>query len=289
MSIRRLFPAFPASLVFLFLPLLMTAQSIGAQSAPSPAESAPALDDVLAALPAGDRAALLKDGELLKFHPEGVRPELLPETALTAAVARRIVEGELTIGIEGLFFTPAEELPASWALMDRDARELVLYNILRSVSTLQGLEYYSASRGEMRLLFEESWVIADPRSRGALPDPVVDRVPPEDVIFIHQKDKSFGSNESRMTFRAVPGAIWADIANLTPMRYMGIFRVADPENMQIHLISVPVREGLLVYGTMSARTRDVKAFADRARSSFTNRVIALTQWYRTRIGEEFGG
>jgi hypothetical protein len=59
--------------------------------------------------------------------------------------------------------------------------------------------------------------------------------------------------------------------------------------MQIHLIVVPVEEGLLLYGTMSAKTLNVKAFHDRARNSFTNRVIALTGWYGTRLDEEFTG
>ena len=59
--------------------------------------------------------------------------------------------------------------------------------------------------------------------------------------------------------------------------------------MQIHLIVVPVEEGLLMYGTISAKTLNVKAFLDRARDSFTNRVIALTGWYRARLDEEFSG
>jgi hypothetical protein len=254
-----------------------------------PSAGALSMDDALPSLSDSDRTALISEGELLRFHPDGVSPGLLPNTELTADVVRRIVAGDLNIGIEGLFFTPKDRLPSAYSSMDSDERKLALYNILLSVSTLEGLEYYSASRGEMRLLFEESWVIANPDDKEPLPDKLAISVPAQESIFIHQKDKSFGSNESVMTFRAASDVFAADIINLTPMRYKGIIKVVDPENMQVHLIVVPVEEGLLLYGTMSAKTRNVKAFLDRARNSFTNRVVALTGWYKDRLVDEFGG
>jgi len=271
----------------LFVPMLV---SFAFAALPLAAQSAKTsrLDDILPAIGAENRSTLLDEGVLLRFHPDGVTPSLLPENDLTAGIIRRVVTADLNIGIEGLFFTPQEELPPAYGTMDTAQRHLELYNILRSVSTLEGLEYFSASRGEMRLLFEESWAIPDPDSADVvLPDPLVTAVPEEDTIFLHQKDKSFANNESVMRFTARPEVIAASIVNLTPMRYKGLIRVVDPENMQIHLVVVPLDEGLLMYGTMSARTRDVKAFMDRARNSFTNRVIALTWWYRDRLIEEF--
>ena len=139
----------------------------------------------------------------------------------------------------------------------------------------------------MRLLFEESWMINGEDGKDALPDPLVSAVPAEDYFYVHQKDKSFGNNTQLMYFRSAGPVIAADIVNRTPMRYKGLIRVVDPGDMQIHLIVVPVEEGILIYGTMSAKTRDVKAFLDRARNSFTNRVVALAGWYARRLAEEF--
>ncbi len=250
----------------------------------------PSLNNVLPSISPADRSVLMNDGELLRFHGDGVSPGLLPNNSLTAGIARKMIAGDLNIGIEGLFFTPFDELPKKYREMTPDNRKLTLYNILRSVSTLQGLEYYSASREEMRLLFEESWTIADlKKPKEALPDSIVSTIPAEDTILIHQKDKSFSKNQSSMTFHAGPNAFAAEIINLTPMRYKGLIRIADPGNMQIHLMVIPVEEGLLMYGTMSAKTLSVKAFLERAEDSFTNRVIALTGWYRTRLDEEFDG
>lgn len=279
MNYRKLIKNNTLFLFFIFAALPGFSQSPG---------TLPSINDILPAISSSDSSTLINDGELLRFHGDGVSPGLLPDTSLTAGIARQMVTADLNIGIEGLFFTPVEDLPDKYRKLTPDERRLTLYNILRSVSTLQGLEYYSASRGEMRLLFEESWAIADvKKTKEPLADPLVSTIPNEDTILIHQKDKSFNNNESSMTFRVGSNSFAADIINLTPMRYKGFIRIADPEDMQIHLIVVPVEEGLLMYGTMSAKTLNVKAFLDRAQNSFTNRVIALTGWYKTRLDEEF--
>jgi len=172
--------------------------------------------------------------------------------------------------------------------MPKNERNIKLYNILRSVSTLQGLEYYSASRKKMRTLFEESWAVSDPSdSKTKISDPVVNAIPAMDTIYIYQKDKTFGKNFSRMEFRAGKKTFSSTIINITPMRYKGFIKVMDKENLQINFIIIPTAEGLLVYGAMGAETLNIKAFLDKAEDSFKNRVIALSSWYEKRMQEEF--
>ncbi|RLW68387.1 MAG: hypothetical protein B6D68_03760, partial [spirochete symbiont of Stewartia floridana] len=130
------------------------------------------LQEVLPSLSPQDKTDLLNGSEILRFHDGTVSPGLLPLSSLGTAVAREILSGGLNIGIEGLFFTPLDRLPDTYSsLLDED-RNIKLYNMLRSVSTLTGLHYYSASRKKMRLLFEESWVIPNGSSpKEILPDP----------------------------------------------------------------------------------------------------------------------
>ena len=254
--------------------------------APHPEEVT--LDEALMFLSPARRESLVKIRELRLFHPTQMDTQLLPSTPLPASARKQIAEVGLNIGIEVLYFMPNSRLPSAYHDVSINERQLILYNILRSISTLQGLTYYSASRDEIRLLFEESWAIASPKKfRKALPDPIVDDIIPLDTILIHQKDKSFGNNQSEVTYRAVGRDMSIAIENLTPMRYKGLIRIVNPGNMQIRIIVVPVQEGLLIYGAMAAKTLNVKSFLKRAESSFTNRTIALTRWYLNRINEEF--
>ena len=207
----------------------------------------PSLTQVLAGVPAASRDELVADGSLIRFQHGGFSAELMPDVGLGRLADGKLQSKTLTLGLEGLFFMSVADLPDDWAIVPAREKALILYNILCSVNTLTGLEYYSASRKKMRLLFEESWVIADPdRPREALPDPLLEALPDpvfiNKTVFIHQKDKSFASNESRLTNRAREDAFSTSIINLTPLRYWGIFRVVQPESMQTHLVVVPVRE-----------------------------------------------
>jgi len=257
-------------------------------ASPHPENTQATLDEALIFLSPDERRSLIEIGELLQFHPSQMDTQLLPDTPLSASIGKQMGEADLNIGIEMLRFMCNSWFPSAYRNAPINERQLTLYNILRSISTLQGLTYYSASRDEFRTLFEESWAIASLRkSREALPDPIVDDIIPLDTILIHQKDKSFGNNQSKVTYRVVGRDMSIAIENLTPMRYKGLVRVVNPGNMQIRIIVIPVQEGLLVYGAMAAETLNVKSFLKRAQSSFTNRIIAITQWYLSRINEEF--
>ena len=263
-------------------------------SGPLYAESDPPLmQQILSGVPEADREVLVNDGELIRFQHGGFSATLMPNIGLGRLVAASLQNQKFSLGLEGLFFMPVSDLPNTWTSVPERERTLILYNILRSVSTLTGLEYYSASRKKMRLLFEESWVIANPKIPGEpLADPVLEALPEgpvfiNDTMFIHQKDKSFASNESRMLSRARKDALSTTIINLTPLRYWGVFRIVQPEAMQTHLLAVPLQEGLLVYGVIAAETVDSKMFMAKAEASFTNRVKALAGWYMDRLREEF--
>lgn len=257
-------------------------------STPRSKGSLPTLDEALILLSSANRENLVELGELRQFHPTRMDAQLLPSTPLSASIERQVAEAGLNIGIEVLRFVSNSRLPSAYHSASIDERQLNLYNILRSVSTLQGLTYYSASRGETRLLFEESWAIGSlSKPKIALPDPIVEKIVPLDTILIHQRDKSFGSNRSKVAYRSVGRDMSIAIENITPMRYKGLIRVVNPGKMHIRIIIVPVQEGLLIYGNMAAKTLNVRAFLKRAESSFTNRIISLTRWYLNRITEEF--
>jgi hypothetical protein len=253
-----------------FLGMTLTA---GAQGVPS--GNFPALREVLPFLPTSDLVKLENGEELTRFAMGSFKPELPPATRLGRETAAMAVKGGLTVGTEALFlFTGYRGKPEDLLLE--------CYNILSSVSTLKGIEYWSASRKRMRILFEEAWVTDGPKSKKKLPDPLVDEIPATRSLFIHQKDSTFGSAECRMDFRFEDNEISAVIINLTPM-YYGIIKAMDPEAMQMHILIVPVEEGILFYGISAGKTLNMKIFEEKAQKSFYNRIRALYGWFTGRI------
>lgn len=235
-------------------------------------------DKITGFLDREQRETLIKDGELTQFHFNDFNPILLPETALTSRIRETAASMDLNMGIEGLFLDKDFDIEAYKA--DPEASLLKLYNIFRSVSSLEGTQYYSASRGKMRDLFVESWQIPSPDKPGEkMADPLVNKIPAEESIFIHQKDKSFSKHESKMTFVYDAPVIWTLLVNESSMYYKGFIRVMKPHHMQINLLVIPTDNGLLFYGISAADTLKIKSFREKANKSFYNRVKALYAWY----------
>lgn len=228
------------------------------------------------------KEALQNEGEVTLFHFDEFETGLLPFIPQRQEVQDLLKTQDMNMGIEGLFLN--KDFSIDEYLADPEKTALHLYNTIRSVSTLEGTQYYSASRGEMRDLFVESWIIPDLDSpKEKIPDSIVSSIPAKDSILIHQKDKSFGKNESLMEFSYESPVITAVIINKTSMFYNSLIRVIKPERMQMHLIIIPTEKGILFYGITAADTLNIKAFRKRANNSFYNRVKALYQWYSTGL------
>ena len=239
-------------------------------------------DSVTRRLSPSQAAELQNSGEVTAFHFGEFDTQLLPPIPQSSRIEEYISSQQMNMGIEGLFLY--KEFSMEDYRKDPEGYSLMLYNTLRSVSTLEGTQYYSASREEMRDLFVESWVIPDADSpKEKLPDPMVTSIPESDSFFIHQKDKSFGKNESLMEFYYESPVIASVITNKSAMYYNSLIRVIGPDKMQIHLVIIPTDKGLLLYGITAADSLNINAFRKKANKSFYNRVKALFHWYTEEI------
>ena len=244
----------------------------------------PSLDELLLHMDSGTKAVLMDKKEAVVFHDGSLVPEVLPVSGFTEPIRQEISDGGLTLGMEGLYLLSG--LPPGYRNSPSRERTLKIYNILRSVSTLRGLEYYSETSNKMKTLFEESWAIDDFESKQKISDPLVSELQPFDSISIYQKDNRFSKNQYTMSFRNEEVNLSTSIVNHTPLKVSGIIKLVDPENMQIHITIMPYQEGLAVYVMMAAAT-DTRSFRSRAQQSFANRAIALKNWFEQRLDEEF--
>jgi hypothetical protein len=172
--------------------------------------------------------------------------------------------------------------------LDSEASLLKLYNLLRSVSSMKGIEYYSASRRRKRTLFAESYAIDDPVKRQRLPDPLVDEIPPSATIYIFQEDLTFGKNVYRSDYHydVEEGALALRNENLTPMRYL-LMTMVQPAQSLTWIVLIPYEGNLLFYGLACARTASLFGLEKSKEDSFYNRLKAIYGWYTAEVGKMF--
>jgi len=224
---------------------------------------------------------LLTEGELRNSLHGDSPPQLIPDVPARKAIEARIRELELSVGTEVLSVYTNEA-----ADFDSAESRLRIYNILRSISTMQGIQYYSASRERLRTLFAESYVVDGPDGEKRLPDPVVREIPPHSRLYVLQEDLTFGKNLYAMEFRYSGDYFLMDSTNLTTMHYF-FFPMVRPENSVTLILLIPAGEQLLFYGAVGARTMRLLGLERSREDSFYNRLKAIYGWFTERVGATF--
>ena len=247
------------------------------------ADTRSGLEDAIATLVPGltetELKMLTSEGEVTNMYEAPAVPRLAPAFADVVAANLAALSPGLGVELIGLHRKPgATSFP-----QER------IFTILQSISTMTGIEYYSASRGYMRTLFYESYIIDSPDDRNRLPDPVWQVVPEHDQLYIYQRDSSFGKNILQLDYRTDGDAILLTMRNLTRMLYRGIVPAVGPEQLILHIVVMPVGDYLLFYGSSGADPIGLLGMEERARTSFHNRILALRNWYLGQLETELIG
>jgi hypothetical protein len=216
---------------------------------------------------------------------------LLPNHPAATSIKDAIAAESPDIIVEALFFWPkptGTEL-ATGTTRAQTTELLTIYNILRAAGSLQGIEYWSASRRAMRLFYETSHLIASPENDAAVPDSMLPTLPPvAETLYARQKDLSFGDNRYKIVMGSGPDHIQSHSVNLTQMRY-GILPVASPGNLSVRILVINGDDALLFYLLSSARAAMVPGMRGKLESSFGNRATAIYNWFAGKAGLAWTG
>ena len=251
--------------------------------------AAPAVNGLgLEALLSPQHVSALLAGEspvLVQFNSP--RPQLTPRHEVLQRhieATRRDLGPSVMVEILYLYRKPPQADRAAWTAEE----EVRLYNELVALSTLAGLQYFSASRGAMRTLYETSQVIDGPSTRRPIADPVFARPPAELTVYVSQRDLTFGDNIYQFNFFTEPGAMIITQQNLTALS-VGLIRAVGRNNLRSTVAILDAGEYILVYASSMARAASVPGMRERIGSSFTTRTEAIIQWFSGRADRAFAG
>ncbi|TVQ23438.1 MAG: hypothetical protein EA382_09950 [Spirochaetaceae bacterium] len=253
----------------LFVSLAVGAQPVG--MSPTDADRAARLHELIPGADAGEITGLLRDGVVRARIDTG--PRLAP--AFTEPIAERIAAIDSSIGVEMVMVRQLDP--------PRSAIDDTIESSLGSISGMEGIEYYSASRGRSRVLFHESYAIAGPNDRRRVPDPVGFAGTGERVVHVFQRDSSFGSNVLELTYRSTESAVWIAMKNLTPMFYQGFVPAVRAEQLTLHVVAYVDGDLVIFYGVCAARTGILMGMERRVEESFANRLVALAEWFLSGV------
>jgi hypothetical protein len=249
----------------------------------SPPCFASSLEDLLG----GEKAMELRAGK----RPAAAgfkdpRPILTPNHSGLKALLESIRAGlEPSVMVETLYlYAKPAGAGQEWNKDQRNA----LFNKTLELSTLEGLQYYSASRGAMRTFYETSTVIDGPSSKKVLGDPVYSEPPLELTLYARQKDLTFGDNIYQYDYHTYPDALIFVQQNLTAMT-AGIIPAVRKNRLRSTVAIFDAGDYLLVYAVSMAKAAALPGLKDRISNSFANRAEAVLSWFSGQADKAFAG
>ncbi|MDR1862543.1 MAG: hypothetical protein LBQ67_01340, partial [Treponema sp.] len=165
------------------------------------------------------RAAALAAGEKpteLQFSVPRFR--LLPQHERVGQVIEDVhqeLDPEIMVETLRLYTKPAGAAKPAWSETERTQ----LFNGVLALSTLAGLQYYSASRRTMRTFYETSGIIDGPASKTFVADPVYPVPPGRLTIYARHEDLTFGDNTYQYDYYSFPDAMVFVQQNLSSLTY----------------------------------------------------------------------
>jgi hypothetical protein len=230
-------------------------------------------------------AALITETSITEIQYRDPTPVLAPRHAFVRSLIDSAQDAlEPSIFVESLsrFAKPAGAAAGAWTEAERNN----LYNEALALSTLAGIEYFSASRNRMRTFYETSTVIDGPETKRPLPDPSY-RVPPAELlIYARQKDLTFGDNIYQYQYYVREDALIFVQENLTTMN-VGPIPVVRKNRLRSVIAVLDAGDSLLVYVASMAKAASFPGMNERAGRSFSNRAEAILSWFFTRTNEAF--
>jgi hypothetical protein len=229
--------------------------------------------------------ALEKDGKVIRVQTGKGQAQLIPEYS-PLKLSVKIIEEQLkpSIIVENLYIfrKPDAKTGKAWT----EEEQLQLFNNIRAISTLTGIEYYSASRKQMRTFYEYSYVIDNPEAKRAIQDPIVRVLPMETTLFARQKDLTFGDNVYRYDYKTTNNSLLFIQTNMTTLSY-GIIPLVQKENLKSLIAIIDVDEGLLLYAGTFAKASTIPGVEGKIKDSFSNRTEAIYKWFVSKAETVF--
>ena len=214
------------------------------------------------------------------------KPGLIPRNEVLKGFVDKL-RGELdpSVMVETLhlYKKPAEAEVEVWSAWE----EARLFNATLALSTLAGLQYYSASRGLMRTLYETSSVIDGPVTKRPVPDPVYPRPPAQLTVYANQKDSTFGDNIYQYDYYSTQGGIIFIQQNLSSLSY-GIIPAVGKNKLHSAVAVLDAGNYLLVYMVSAAKAASLPGMKERIGNSFANRAEAVFNWFSAQADRAFG-
>lgn len=179
---------------------------------------------------------------------------------------------------ENLFYLSKEDLKKSSSNGENcDVSLNAVSKIIRSVSKMKGMEYYSNGSKKWTTLYHKSHLIKSLEDKTPIPDDLEGSADGKNFYCL-QQDNSFGNCVYDVKYCQRENEVSVCFTNAENMRYGPVVAV-KPENLKTSLVVIEQDSYYLVYMLVQAKYPNIAILENRLNRSFNARVDAIYKWF----------
>lgn len=214
--------------------------------------------------------------EKTSFNKGNIPLTLAPKTPLTSKALQNwpTEKGAPVYIAEDLYLLDKKTLG------DGDANKTTIdfaSKVIRSVSKMEGMEYYSHTDKKTEILYKDCYCIKGPKDRTRVADDTSGSAEGK-VMYCLQNDNSFGKTNYRLEYHQTKDETSACFMNTTPI-YMGVVKGIDTDNMRINVVITDCGDSMVVYMLVQATMPALSLFEKTMNDSFGSRLDAIYKWF----------
>lgn len=238
-------------------------------------------NDVKKLVPAKYLDQLLKDGQVEIIHEEGKDDYvLLPSTAYDSKInGNRIKKGskDFPFVFEGLYYVSKDELKKQSNSSDDVIDMNDVSRVLRSISKMQGMTYYSNTHNKYKTLYKKAYTISGPDSKTAIADKTEGSADGK-VIYCLQDDASFGITRYKLEYSQKSDMMYA-VFNNTDSIGVGPITGINKGQLKINVLVIDCGDSILLYLSTDANANKVPGIKSLVTDSMVARMNAVHEWF----------
>lgn len=224
---------------------------------------------------------LIKTGMIRIIHPvDDLDLVLLPETGFKKQCLNNIIpkeQGNYPFVSESLYYMPKKDILKASNSSKTDITLEEISVVFRSISKMQGMQYYSENKKKPDTLYKEAWAVDGPVTRQKIPDQTAGSANGK-VLYAYQNDASFGKTVYELHYYQDANSLYAVFNNLDSMG-IGPIQAVNPRNLKINVIAIDCGDALCLYLETDTDSKKFPGIAKTMENSLTSRMDAIKDWF----------
>lgn len=229
--------------------------------------------------------SLLQNNEISHvFSENDFEAKLIPQTQFADSMKNfvfgKIAPEKMGFAEEKLYRLPKSEIEnKNAAALDTNTAS----KIMRSVSKMQGMQYFSRSRKSWDELYSQAFRVENPDSKDFSAAPDLNEGDANGLeIFAFLNDHTFGESVYKISYKQNQNEFLMLMENYSALTY-GPVKAVKPSDLKMCVCVIDCGDEFLFYIGNYAEFKMISALKKRLNNSFEARLEAIYNWFKKQF------